>query len=103
MRCIPDFDAWRWGPPVSLCANDAPPLKSFELAGSVFRESDALPVAAFLSLVFPNLRTLRSPFGTTWPEMEDLCRKFLAVRRQERDPALRPRRGCPREPQPYIP
>lgn len=103
MRCIPDFDAWRWGPPVALCADDAPPLKSFELAGSVFRESDALPVAAFLSLVFPHLHTLGSPFGTTWPEMEALYRKFLAVRRQERDPALRPRRGRPRERQPYIP
>lgn len=89
MRYIPDFDAWRW-PPVSLHPDYKPPLKAFNTEGSVFRESDALPLAAFLSLVFPRLtpHALRDPLGSIWLEMESLYRLFSRVRRQERGPSL---------------
>ncbi|OJT02410.1 hypothetical protein TRAPUB_7063 [Trametes pubescens] len=106
MRYIPDFDAWRWLP-VSLCSDYEPPLKAFHTEGSVFRASDALPLAAFLSQMFPRMtpHALRSPLGTTWPEMENLYRLFSRVRRQERGPSLVPdvTERPPRDILSYIP
>ncbi|OJT02409.1 hypothetical protein TRAPUB_7062 [Trametes pubescens] len=86
MHPTPDLDGQR--PPVALCADYAPPLDMFDFTGSAFETGNAAAVAAFFSLVFPQIRGWSSG-DTEWPEMCSLYRTFVDIRWQERGHARR--------------